>query len=273
VSSPVMNLDLLLKISPDEVFFDFLAQCGLTLNTVDAEADDDTCEKLRIAVEIERAPLWVRDSILVGLHHIALLADEAGLDALRTVAAAAPGRVTSLHLSDAPAQCALWMYLRHRDLFDAACRMRGRLASPAEPMMLDCVRQPLTLPDDPSVGSARLREVTLLDETTGGEITIKASGGQVGVGVLDLLAGWMPIDNLMRQERFQVIAAKVDLAFLPDASGRPARRRSQLILKRRGGHNLADFDAALRARLEAWLSLGQSAFGAESNAGQLQQTI
>jgi len=39
-----MHLDLLLKLPPDEVFFDFLAQCGLALHTLDA--DDDACERL-----------------------------------------------------------------------------------------------------------------------------------------------------------------------------------------------------------------------------------
>ncbi len=61
MSSPVMHLDLLLKLPPDEVFFDFLAQCGLALHTLDA--DDHACERLRIGVEIERAPLMVRESI------------------------------------------------------------------------------------------------------------------------------------------------------------------------------------------------------------------
>lgn len=59
------------------------------------------------------------------------------------------------------------MYLRHRDLFDAACRMRGRFVPPVELMALDFLRHPLSLPDDPSIGSVRLREITLLDETTG----------------------------------------------------------------------------------------------------------
>ena len=61
-----MHLDLLLKLPPDEVFFDFLAQCGLALHALDA--DDDACERLRIAVEIERAPLMVRESILAAFH-------------------------------------------------------------------------------------------------------------------------------------------------------------------------------------------------------------
>ncbi len=171
-----MYLDVLLKIPPDEVLFDFLAQCGLKLHAVDA--DGNTCETLRIVVEIERAPHSVRTRILAGLHQVALLADEAGLDALRAIVAVHPGHVNALHLADAPAQCALWMYLRYRDLFDAACRMRGRLLPPDEPMVLDYVREPLPLPLDPSVVSVRLREVTLLDEVTGGEITVKASSVQ-----------------------------------------------------------------------------------------------
>jgi hypothetical protein len=271
VSSPVMYLDLLLKLPPDEVFFDFLAQCGLALHTLDA--DDDACERLRIAVEIERAPVMVRESILAAFHHIALLADETGLDALREAAAAAPGRVRPLHLADAPAQCALWMYLRHRDLFDAACRVRGRLVPPAEPMALDFLRHPLSLPDDPSVGSVRLREITLLDETTGGEITVKAPTAQAQIDILDLLTAWMPTDNPVQQERFRIIAAKVDLAFLPGASEGLDGDIAQLILKRRGGHNLADFADALQGRLEVLLSHWQSAIGLEPNVGQPQRMI
>lgn len=271
MSSPVMHLDLLLKLPPDEVFFDFLAQCGLALHTLDA--DDDACERLRIAVEIERAPLMVRENILAASHQIALLADETGLDALREAAAAAPGRVNPLHLPDAPAQCALWMYLRHSDLFDAACRMRGRSVPPVEPMALDFLRHSLSLPDDPSIGSVRLREITLLDETTGGEITVKAPTGQAQTDALDLLNAWMPIENPAQQERFRIIAAKIDIAFLPGASEGLDGDTAQLILKRRGGHNLADFAAALQGRLETWLSQLQSAIGLEPNAGHLQRMI
>ena len=271
MSSPVMHLDLLLKLPPDEVLFDFLAQCGLALHTLDA--DDDACERLRIAVEIERAPLMVRENILAAFHQIALLADETGLDALREAAAAAPGRVNPLHLPDAPAQCALWMYLRHRDLFDAACRMRGRSVPPVEPMALDFLRHSLSLPDDPGIGSVRLREITLLDETTGGEITVKAPTGQAQTDALNLLSAWMPIDNPAQQERFRIIAAKIDIAFLPGTSEGFDGDTAQLILKRRGGHNLADFAAALQGRLETWLSQLQSAIGLEPNAGHLQRMI
>jgi hypothetical protein len=271
VSSPVMHLDLLLKLPPDEVFFDFLAQCGLALHTLDAE--DDACERLRIAVEIERAPLMVRESVLTGFRQITMLADKTGLEALRKAAATAPGRVNPLHLPDAPAQCALWMYLRHRDLFDAACRMRGRHVPSVEPMALDFLRHPLSLPDDPSIGSVRLREITLLDETSGGEITVKAPTAQGPTDVLALLAAWMHNDNPMQHERFQIIAAKVDLAFLPGASDSPDGGTAQLILKRRGGHNLGEFTASLRGRLEAWLSHQQSVFGLVPDAGQLQRMI
>ena len=271
MSSHVMYLNLLLKIPPDEVFFDFLAQCGLTLHTVDAEADDDTCETLRIVIAIERAPLSVRDGILAGLHHIALLADEAGLDALRAAAAAAPGRVRSLHLPDAPVQCALWMYLRHRDLFDAACRRRGLRARHVEPMALDQLRAPLTLAGDPAVSNVRLREVTLLDEMTGGEITFKAPTDDTRVGVLDLLAEWMPIENPTRQERFRVVAAMIDLDLLPDL-GRETDRSATLVLSRRDGCDLTGIDTPLRIRLESWLARWQSTVDPWPNAGQPQQT-
>ena len=68
-------------------------------------------------------------------------------------------------------------------------------------------------------------------------------------------------------------AAKIDLAFLPGASEGLDGDTAQLILKRRGGHNLADFAAALQGRLETWLSQLQSAIGLEPNAGHLQRMI
>lgn len=271
MSSPVMYLDVLLQLSPDEVLFDFLAQCGLTLLAADIK--NDTNVMLRIAAEIERAPLSVRECILAAFRRVALLADEAGLDALRAAATMATDRIHSPHLSDAPAAGALWMHQRHPDLFDAAYRMRARQMPTAEAMILDYLRQPLPLPDDPSVSSVRLREVTLLDETTGGEITVKAPADQAGIGVLDLLANWMPIDNPVHRERFRIITAKVDFGFLPQPSGRPTRRRAQLVLKRRGGHNLADFAVDQQVRLDAWLSRMQSATGQTLSVGQLQRAI
>ena len=251
MSSTVMHLDLLLKIPPDEVLFDFLARCGMTLRAVDA--DDDACEALRIAIEIERAPVSVRESVLAGLRHVALLADMAGLDALRSIAAVAPVRIDPLHLPDAPAQCALWVYLRHREIFDAACRNRGLSADLVEPMALNHLRLPLNLPDDPSVASARLCEVTLLDEVSGGEIVVMAPVDGTDGGVLSLLTEWMPNDNPVHQERFWIIAAKIDLTFLPEF-GQVIGRPATLVLKRRGGNNLADFESGLRARLESWLA-------------------
>lgn len=252
MSSPVMYLNLLLKLPPDEVLFDFLAQCGLTLHTVDAD-DDKTCETLRIAIEIERAPLSVRDCILAGLRQVALLADAAGLDALRATAAEVPIRINPLHLPDAPAQCALWVYLRYREIFDAACRRRGLSVHLVEPMALDHLRLPLNLPDDPSVARVRLCEVTLLDEVSGGEIVVLAPVDSTDGGVLHLLSEWMPSDNPAHQERFWVIAAKIDLMFLPE-SGQAIGRSATLVLKRRGGNNLADFESGLRTRLEFWLA-------------------
>ena len=271
MSSPVMYLNLLLKILPDEVMFDFLAQCGLTLHAIGTDDDDDARETLRIVIAIERAPLSVRDGILAGLHQIALLADEAGLEALRAVSAAHPGRLNALHLADAPAPCALWMYLRHRDLFDAACRKRGLRAVQIEPMALDHLREPLTWPGDPAVGHVRLREVTLLDEMTGGEITFKAPTDDTRVGVLDLLTEWMPVDNPARQERFRVAAATIDLDLLPDL-GREQSHSTTLVLSRRGGCDLSGIDARLRIQLESWLARWQSAVDAWPNAGQPQQT-
>ena len=174
VSSLVMHLDLLLKLPPDEVLFDFLAQCGLTLHAVDDASDGNVYEKLRIAIAIELAPEPIRDAVVASLRDVALLADAEGLVALRTVSKRAPGRVNPLHLADAPAQCALWMYLRHRDLFDAALRLRGLRAEFRAPLSLEPVRAPLAAPDDLVVNSVRLCEATLLDETTGGEIAVRA---------------------------------------------------------------------------------------------------
>ncbi len=78
----------------------------------------------------------------------------------------------------------------------------------------------------------------------GGEITVKAPTGQAQTDALDLLNAWMPIDNPTQQERFRIIAAKIDIAFLPGASEGLDGDTAQLILKRRGVHNLADFGAA-----------------------------
>ena len=252
MSSPVMYLNLLLRIPPNDILFDFLAQCGLSLHCDTLDAEGFASEKLQIAAAIELAPTPVRDCILASLHQIALLADEAGLVALRAASAAHPGRVNSLHLPDAPAQCALWMYLRHHDLFDEATRMRG-LQSRAEPLALDSLRKPLTLPDDPVVDSVRLYEATLLDETTGGEIAIKAPAGDAKIGVLDLLEAWIPNNNPMCQDRFQVVSAKVGVTFFPEP-GRAVGRSLMLTLKCRGGSNLNDFDPRTREQLGAWLN-------------------
>jgi len=253
VSSSVVHLDLLLKIPPEEVLFDFLAQCGLPLHFSIVDTDGYAYETLRIAAAIERAPSPVRDCILASMQHIALLTDEAGLAALRAVNETHAGRVNALHLPDAPAQCALWMYLRHRNLFDAAVHLRGIHVQPTEPMPLDAVRQPLSLPDALVVDSVRLYEATLLDEVTGGEIAIKAPAGDARVSVLDLLEHWMPIENPMRQGRFRVIAAKLGVEFFPEP-GQTVGRSVVLALKRRGGSNLGDFDSGTREQAESWLS-------------------
>ena len=271
MSSPVKYLDVLLKIPPDDVLYDFLAQCGLTLPTLDANVDEGICKTLRIVVEIERAPLAVRTAIIAGLQKIAMLADDSGLGALRAAAAGSPDRVNPLHLADAPAQCALWMFLRHRDLFDEACRMTSSRVPAADNVPLDYVRQPLTLPDDPSVCAVRLREVTLLDETTGGEITIKASTDLAAMGVHDLLATWIPNDNPIQQDRFRVITATIELMLLPEASGRSVRRRAQLVLRHRGGHNLTEFSFEQQTRLSAWLSNMKSAVARASSVGYFQR--
>lgn len=253
VSSPVMHLDLLLKLPPDEVLFDFLAQCGLRLHAVDDASDGNVYEKLRIAIAIELAPEPIRDAVVASLRDVALLADAEGLVALRTVSKRAAGRVNPLHLADAPAQCALWMYLRHRDLFDAALRLRGLRAEFRAPLSLEPVRAPLAAPDDLVVNSVRLCEATLLDETTGGEIAVRAPACDPSVSVLDLLSAWMPIENPMHQDRFRVVAATLGIELYPEP-GQPSGRSVTLTLKRRGGGNLEAFDARTRSRLEAWLN-------------------
>jgi hypothetical protein len=265
------DLKLLLNIPPDEVLFDFLAQCGLSLHFVGADADSDANAQRRVMAEIKRADAPVRDCILASIRHIGLLADAAGLDALRAASAAYLGRVSPLHLPDAPAQCALWMYLRHRDVFDDAVRMRGLYVQRTAPMPLDSLRQPLTLPDDLVVDSVRLYEATLLDEATGGEIAIKAPAGDVQISVLDLLESWMPVDNPMRQDRYRVVAAKVGVEFFPE-SGQTIGRSVMLALKRRGGSNLNDFDPRTRELLEAWLNHWRLTLDHDPQAGPLLPT-
>ena len=272
MSSSVVHLDLLLKIPPEEVLFDFLAQCGLPLRLGIVDTDGYAYETLRIAAAIERAPSPVRDCILASMRHVALLTDEAGLEALRAVNAAHASRVSALHLPDAPAQCALWMYLRHRDLFDEAVRLRGLYVQLTEPMLLDTLRQPLTMPDNLVVDSVRLYEATLLDEVTGGEIAIKAPEGDVRVSVLDLLDHWMPIENPMRKKRFSVVAAKLGIEFFPEP-GQMIGRSAVLALRRRGGSNLGDFDAGTRAHFEAWMSHWRLTPGHAGHAGSSLSTM
>ena len=253
MSSPVVHLNLLLKLSPDEVLFDFLAKCGLTLNAVDSKSDGDVYEKLWVAIAIELAPTPVRDAVVASMRQVALLANDEGLAALRVACDRAPGRVKSLQLAEAPAQCALWMYIRHRDLFDAAVTIRGLHKHADSPISLEPLREPLALPNDIVVNSVRLYEATLLDETTGGEIAVRAPACDSNVSVLDLLDGWMPIENPMQQDRFQVVAATLGIDFYPEP-GQSSGRSVTLSLKRRGGGNLDGFDARTRSCLETWLN-------------------
>lgn len=253
MSSSVVQLDVLLEILPDEVLIDFLSMCGMPLHFVTGDKGNASDQKPSLAAAIERAPTPVRDCVLANLRQVLLLADDAGLEALRAVNAAHDGRVSPLHLPDAPAQCALWVYLRHRDLFDEAVRMRGLHLPHPEPMPLDALRQPLTLPDALVVDRVRLYEATLLDEATGGEIAIRAPACDANVSVLDLLNVWMPTDNPMRKNRFRVVAAKLDVEFFPE-QGQVMGRSVMLALKRRGGNNLGDFDAGTRAQMETWLT-------------------
>jgi hypothetical protein len=253
VSSSVVQLDVLLEILPDEVLVDFLSMCGMSLYFGAWNTGTAFDQKPSLAAVIERAPSAVRDCVLTNLRQVLLLADDAGLEALRAVNAAHAGRVSPLHLPDAPAQCALWMYLRHRDLFDEAVHMRGLHLPHPEPMPLDALRQPLTLPDALVVDRVRLYEATLLDEATGGEIAIRAPACDANVSVLDLLNAWMPTDNPMRQNRFRVVAAKLGVQFFPE-QGQTMGRSVMLALKRRGGNNLGDFDAGTRAQMETWMT-------------------
>jgi hypothetical protein len=265
VSSYEVLLNLLLKIPPDEVLFDFLAQCGLPLRFRVVDMESRAYEALLLAAAIERAPSPVRDCILASMRHVALLADEAGLDALRAVNEAYGSRVSALHLPDAPAQCALWMYLRHRDLFDEALRARGLQMQRHETMPLDALRQPLSLPDALIVDSVRLCEATLLDEATGGEIAIKAPEGDSRTSVLDLLDHWMPTENPMRKKRFRMVSAKLGVEFFPEP-GQAVGRSVVLALKRRGGSNLAELDASTRAQFEAWMNHWRLTPAHEGNA-------
>lgn len=252
MSSSVVHLDLLLKIPPDDVLFDFLAQCGLPLRHDVEDPAGYAYETLRIAAAIERAPSPVRDCVLASMRHVALLADDTGLAALRAANEAHASPVNALHLPDAPAQCALWMYLRHRDVFNDAVRARGLRMPYHEPMPLDALRHPLPLPDALVVDSVRLYEAMLLDEATGGEIAIKAPEGDAHISVLDLLEHWMPTDNPMRRKRFRVVAAKLTVVFFPE-SGQTLGRSVVLALRRRGGSNAGEFDAGTRDQVASWL--------------------
>lgn len=272
MSSSVVHLDLLLKIPPDEVLFDFLAQCGLSLHFDIVDTSDHAYVTQRIASAIERAPSTVRDCVLASMRQIALLADDTGLQALRAANEAHAGRVKALHLPDAPASCAMWMYLRHRDLFDEALHMRGLDAQLLEPMPLDTLRQPLMRPDAMAVESVRLYEATLLDEATGGEIAVRAPEGNRRIGVLELLDTWMPMDNPMRQGRFRVISAKLGIEFHPEP-GQTIGRSLMIALKRRSS-NLGDFDSGTRAQLETWLHHWQLAPRRDARGGSsFQSTV
>ncbi|MBX3713067.1 MAG: hypothetical protein KF800_13990 [Lysobacter sp.] len=252
MSSSVVQLDVLLEILPDDVLIDFLSMCGMSFHDK-ACGKDGPVDHCSLSAAIEHAPFSVRQCVEKNLREIALLADDAGLEALRAVCARHPGRVNPLHLPSAAAQCALWMYLRHRDLFDEAVRTRGVHQTHAELIPLDSLRQPLPLPDAIVVDRVRLYEATLLDEVTGGEIAVKAPVCDPTVSVLDLLNTWMPTDNPMRQNRFRVVAAKLGVDLLPE-HGQKAGRSVTLALKRRGGSNLADLDPDTRAQMEAWLA-------------------
>jgi hypothetical protein len=113
----------------------------------------------------------------------------------------------------------------------------------------------------------------LLDETTGGEIAIKAPAGDAKIGVLDLLEAWIPNNNPMRQDRFQVVSAKVGVTFFPEP-GRAVGRSLMLTLKCRGGSNLNDFDPRTREQLGAWLNRWRLTPGFDSQfAPSLQTTV
>lgn len=249
---PLNLLKLLSSITPDDVLYDFLERCGLPVRFGIVDTDDSAYETLRIVAAIEHAPSPIRDCVMASMRHVALLADEAGLAALRAANAAHGSPVNALHLPDAPAQCALWMYLRHRDLFNEAVRARGLRTPHHKPMPLDALRQPLTLPDELVVDSVRLYEATLLDEATGGEIAIKAPEGDTRISVLDLLEHWMPIENPMRRKRFRVVAAKLGVEFFPEP-GQVQGRSVVLALRRRGGSNAGEFDPGTHAQMMSWL--------------------
>jgi hypothetical protein len=252
VSSSVVPLDVLLKLSPDHLLLEFLAQCGLSLPRSVADTDDHTLNTLRIAAAIQRAAAAVRECVVASLRRIARLVDAAGRQALRAVNEMQGGRVSALRFANAPAQCALWMYLRHRDLFDAAVRLRESAVPCLEPLPLEALRQPLAAPEGLVVDRVRLYEATLFDEATGGQIAIMAPEGDPRIGVLELLDLWMPGDNPMRQARFRLITAKLDVAFFPEP-GQAVGRSATIALRRVGGSNLDEFDPDIRAHVESWL--------------------
>lgn len=252
MSSSVVPLDVLLKISPDHLLLSLLARCGLSLPPSVADTNDHILSTLRIVAAIERAATAVRDCVVASLHRIARLVDAAGRQALRRANDALARPISVLRLSNAPAHCALWAYLHHRELFDAAVRLRETSVQFHERMPLEVLREPLPAPDGMAVNRVRLFEATLLDEATGGEIAIRAPADDTQLSVLDLLDHWMPNENPMRQGRFRVIAAKLGIEFFPEP-GQMAGRSVLLALKRRGGSNLSELDAGTRAQCESWL--------------------
>jgi hypothetical protein len=224
-------LDVLLKFSPDHLLLSLLARCGLSLPPSVTNTDDHILSTLRIVAAIERAATAVRDCVVASLRRIARLVDAVGRQALRR---------------------ALWAYLHHRELFDAAVRLRETSIQCHERMPLEVLREPLPAPDGMAVNRVCLFEATLLDEATGGEIAIRAPADDARLSVLDLLDNWMPIENPMRQGRFRVIAAKLGIEFFPEP-GQMTGRSVLLALKRRGGSNLSELDAGTRAQCESWL--------------------
>ncbi len=252
MSSSAIHFEFLLKLTPDEVMYDFLAQCGLRLQTGLMAGENLIHEKLRIAVAIECAPLSVRDLAQARMRRVLQLSDEAGMAALSAAARMCPAREAEPTWHQTATAYALWMFMHHREVFDAASRLREEDARPFEAMTLDTLRRPLPLPDDLVVGRVRLQEATLLDEASGGEFTVKAPVGEDAIDVLDMLDAWLPTDNPMRMDRFQVVAATLCVVLVPEPGQSPGHAH-MLRIKRRGGSNLTDFDAQTQAKLVDWL--------------------
>lgn len=117
---------------------------------------------------------------------------------------------------------------------------------------LASLKQRLAIPSDLNINTVRLKEVTLSDEETGGELIIRAPTRDADISVHDLIERWTPTDNPLKKQFFKIASAKINLHYFPE-DGKKQRPVITLHLKRRGGTNIEDFDETMRVKLESYL--------------------